>query len=295
MLPIIDTHQHLWDMNKFRLAWTDELPSLAHNYLTSDYLAATAGLNVVKAIYMEVDVDPTQQVAEAEMIIELCQRDDTPTVAAVISGRPADADGFKAYITRFKDSPYIKGVRQVLHGPSTPAGYCLQPSFVRSIQLLGELGLRYDICMRADELSDAVKLVDQCPDTQFILDHCGNANFYVVAGLEQPGEKPPHTRQQWLDDIRALADRPNVVSKISGIVANARPGDWTASDLAPTINHCLDSFGPDRVVFGGDWPVCTLGAPYAAWLNALKIVIRARSESEQRKLLHDNAARIYDL
>lgn len=293
MLPIIDTHQHLWDLSKFRLAWTDSAPSLARNYLTSDYLEATKGLNVVKAIYMEVDVDPSQQTAEAEYIIDLCQRDDTPTVAAVISGRPADAEGFKAYITRFKDSPYIKGVRQVLHVPETPPGYCLQPSFVKSVQLLGDLGMSFDICMRPAELGDAVKLVDQCPGTQFILDHCGNADFYVVAGLGNAGAETLHTRQQWMDDIRALADRPNVVCKISGIIARARPGDWTASDLAPAINHCLDSFGPDRVVFGGDWPVCTLGAPYASWVNALKMVIMNRSEEEQRKLLHDNAARIY--
>jgi L-fuconolactonase len=290
MLPIIDTHQHLWDLTKFRLAWTDSAPSLARNYLTSDYLAATAGLNVVKAIYMEVDVDPAQQVAEAEHIIDLCQRDDNPTVAAVISGRPAHAD-FGDYIRRFQGSPYIKGVRQVLHGPETPAGYCLQPQFVKSVQLLGELGLRFDLCLRPAELGDAVKLVDQCPDTQFILDHCGNANFYIVAG-ETPSDAP-HTRQQWMDDIAALAERPNVVCKISGIIASARPNDWTATDLAPTINHCLDSFGPDRVIFGGDWPVCTLGAPYAAWVNALKMVVRTRTEEAQRKLFHDNAARIY--
>jgi L-fuconolactonase len=292
MLPILDTHQHLWDLSKFRLTWTDAAPSLAHNFLTSDYLAATQGLNVVKAIYMEVDVDPAQQVAEAEMIIELCQRDDNPTVAAVISGRPAERE-FGDYIRRFRASPYIKGVRQVLHGPGTPAGYCLQPQFVQNIQLLGDLGLRYDLCLRPAELGDAVKLVDQCPNTQFILDHCGNANFYIVAGEAGDPASAPHTRQQWLDDIAALAARPNVVCKISGIIASARPGDWTASDLAPTINHCLDSFGPDRVVFGGDWPVCTLGAPYASWVNALKIVIRNRREEEQRKLLHDNAARIY--
>jgi predicted TIM-barrel fold metal-dependent hydrolase len=298
MFPIIDTHQHLWDLGKFRLAWTDTAPTLAHTFLTPDYLSATNGLNVVKAIYMEVDVDPSQQVAEAEMIIDLCQRDDNPTVAAVISGRPADADGFRAYISHFQHSPYIKGVRQVLHGASTPPGYCLQPSFVKSVQWLGELGLRYDLCLRPAELGDAVTLVDQCPGTQFILDHCGNADFYTVA--DASGSTTPerddlmwHTRQQWLDDIRALAERPNVVCKISGIVQRARPTDWTATDLAPTINHCLDSFGPDRVVFGGDWPVCTLGAPYAAWVNALKMVIRNRSEEEQRKLLAENAARIY--
>lgn len=294
MLPIIDTHQHLWDLTKFRLAWTDSAPTLARNFLTEDYLAATAGLNVVRAIYMEVDVDAAQQRAEADAIIALSEQPDTPTVAAVISGRPADAAAFAAYITHYAANPAIKGVRQVLHGPSTPPGYCLQPTFVQSIQLLGKLGLSYDLCFRPAELGDAVKLVDQCPETQFILDHCGNANFYIVAG-EPTTADSPHTRQQWIDGIAALAERPNVVCKISGIIASARPNDWTATDLAPTINHCLDSFGPDRVIFGGDWPVCTLGAPYASWVNALKIVIRQRSESDQRKLFHDNALRVYGL
>jgi predicted TIM-barrel fold metal-dependent hydrolase len=299
MLPMIDTHQHLWDLGKFNLPWTAGAEIFNRNYLTSDYLAATNGLNVVKAIYMEVDVAADQKAQEAEYIIDLCQRDDNPTVAAVISGFPANAD-FKAYITRFAHSPYVKGLRQVLHVPETGPGFCLQPAYVKGVQLLGELGLTFDLCLRPGELGDAVKLVDQCPGTNFIVDHCGNADLYIVADPNSPATADPanpfsHTRQQWMDDIKALADRPNVVCKISGIIARVQPGNWTASDLAPTINHCMDSFGPDRVVFGGDWPVCTLGAPYSSWVNALKIVIASRSETEQRKLLHDNAVRVYRL
>lgn len=297
MLPIIDTHQHLWDLGRFTLHWTAGSPSLARNFLQSDYAEATQGLNVIKTIYMEVDVDASQQVAEAEYIIEQCQRPDTPTVGAVISGRPA-SDGFRAYITRYKDSPTIKGVRQVLHGDSTPPGYALQPAFIKGVQLLGELGMSFDICVRPGELEDAARLVDQCPDTQFILDHCGNADPYLIAEPErQPdmqADYPIHTRQQWLDDISALGQRANVVCKISGIIARAQPG-WSAETLAPTVNHCLDAFGPDRVVFGGDWPVCTLGASYREWATALRQIIANRSEEEQAKLLAKNAERIYRL
>ncbi|MFN8486634.1 MAG: amidohydrolase family protein [Caldilineaceae bacterium] len=294
--PIIDTHQHLWDLSKFNLPWAAGSDILNRSYVTSDYLAATAGLNVVKAVYMEVDVATDQKDAEADYIIAQCQRGDTPTVAAVISGFPASPD-FKTYISRFQGNPYVKGLRQVLHGPETGPGYCLQPAFVQGVQLLGQLGLRFDLCLRPAELGDAVKLVDQCPNTHFILDHCGNADPYIIAepnsaDAVDPANPMDHTRRQWMADIEALAARPSVVCKISGIVARARPG-WTAKDLAPTINHCLDAFGPDRVVFGGDWPVCTLGASYAQWVNALKEVIAVRSEADQRKLLHDNAAQIY--
>jgi predicted TIM-barrel fold metal-dependent hydrolase len=91
-----------------------------------------------------------------------------------------------------------------------------------------------------------------------------------------------------------MAKRKNVICKISGIVGSVPP-KWSADDLAPVINHCLDSFGPDRVVFGGDWPVCTKGATYRQWVEALREVIRPRSESQQRKLLSENAIKFYGL
>jgi predicted TIM-barrel fold metal-dependent hydrolase len=297
MLPIIDTHQHLWDLSKFKLPWVDGAPAINRSYLQSDYAEATAGLHVVKAVYMEVDVDPSQQTAEALYIIDQCQRDDTPTVGAVISGRPASAD-FAAYISQFKGNRYIKGVRQVLHGPETPSGYCLQPTFVQSIQLLGELGMSFDLCLRPSDLGDGVKLADRCPNTRFVVDHCGNGDPNIIAAAAELPQNPDdpfsHTRRQWQDDMQALANRPNVICKISGIIARVTPG-WSAATLAPTVNHCLDVFGPDRVVFGGDWPVCTLGASYREWATALREIIAERSERDQRKLLHDNAEQFYQL
>src|SRR5262249_1710946 len=157
----------------------------------------------------------------------------------------------------FKDHPHIKGVRQVLHVKETPAGFCLDKRFIQGIRLLGELGLSFDLCLRSAELPDAGKLIDACPDTRFILDHCGNASVQAK------------DRSQWQRDMSELAKRKNLVCKVSGIVASARPGKWTADDLAPIVNHTLNSFGPDRVMFAGDWPVCTLAATFAQWVEAL--------------------------
>jgi predicted TIM-barrel fold metal-dependent hydrolase len=282
MIPIVDTHQHLWDLTKFRLPWLKEGSPLARSFLMADYLNATAGLNVVKAVYMEVDVVPQQQSAEAQYILDICKQGNPPTVAAVISGRPA-SEGFKTYIEPFKGSRSIKGVRQVLHGADTPAGYCLSADFIKGIRLLGDLGMSFDICVRPGELADAAKLIDACPDTRFILDHCGNANVQA------------RDRSPWERDMAALAKRKQVVCKVSGIVVSARPGAWTADDLAPFINHTLGVFGPDRVMFGGDWPVCTQTATYRQWVDALKTIVHERSEQEQRKLFHDNAVRFYGL
>ncbi len=267
-LPIVDTHQHLWDLSKFRLPWTDGAPTLKKNFLMADYLQAVDGLNVTQTVYMEVDVDPAQQSAEADYVIDLCRRDDNPMAAAVISGRPA-SERFAAYVRKYRDSKFIKGVRQVLHGPSTPARYCLQDSFVRGIQLLGELGMSFDLCVRPEELADAAELVDRCPDTRFILDHCGN-------------QRPDRTdHSAWQKAIARVADRKNVVCKVSGIIDKAGPG-WDADTLAPVVNHTLEVFGPHRVMFGGDWPVCTLGGSFRRWVTALQAIVAERRLSTAR-------------
>ncbi len=281
-IPIVDTHQHLWDLNRFKLPWLATAKALDKSYLPADYAKATAGLNVVKAVYMEVDVTPEQQVAEADYLIELCESRSTPTVAAVISGRPGSS-GFAEYIRRYRGNRYIKGVRQVLHPATTKRGTCLEPQFVKSVQLLGDLGMSYDLCMRSSELADGLALVKQCPNTRFIVDHCGNANVQAV------------DRSQWTYDLARLADQPNTICKVSGIVASAKPGNWTANDLAPIVRHVLNSFGMDRVIFGGDWPVCTLAASYSEWLTALNSIIWDYSYADRKKLFHDNAVRFYGL
>ena len=293
-LPIIDTHQHLWDLVQFQPPWlsgADAKISAKHDM--SNYLTETAGLNVVKAVYMEVDVAPADQDKEADYVLSIIAAKQSPTVAAVISGRPG-SDKFATYMHRHRDNPLIKGVRQVLHADSAERGLCLQPQFVKSVQLLGEMGKSFDLCMRPTELADGATLAQKCPDTRFVVDHCGNAD----PGAWQPKTKqttpPGHTVEQWKADMGKLAKLPNVICKISGIVARA-PKGWTPEYLAPAINFCLDEFGPDRVVFGGDWPVCKLGASYAEWVKGLKRIIAARPLADQKKLLHDNAVKHYRL
>lgn len=295
MIPIVDTHQHLWDLEQFSLPWLADVEALNDNYRMDDYQRATAESGVAKTVYMEVDVAPEQRFAEVDFVSDLCARDDNPMAGAVISGSPGDA-GFADYMARFSDNAYVKGVRQVLHVPSAARGACVEPRFVEGTHLLGSMGKCFDLCMRPSELGDAVALVEQCPDTLFIVDHCGNADPQVVSGDVEPDLENPfsHDRQQWMDDMQALGAHANVVCKLSGIVARA-PQGWTAETLAPTVEHCIASFGADGAVFGGDWPVCTLGAPLGEWVAALRQIVKGHSEEEQRRILHDNAVRLYGL
>jgi L-fuconolactonase len=287
---IIDTHQHLWDLTNFKPPWLNGAEDvLRRNYRTQEYLEATRGLNV-KTVYMEVDLDPSQHMAEAEHVVELSRSEEHPTIAAVVGGRPASPE-FAKYVQVLKKSPEVKGVRQVLHGGSTPAGYCLKENFVRGIRLLGESDLSFDLCMRPAELLDGARLAELCPDTRFIVDHCGNADPKAFA---KSAKEPTHDPEAWRRAMDTLAKRPNTICKISGIVARA-PEGWTAADLAPIVNHCLDAFGPDRVVFGSDWPVCLLGAMLRQWVNALREIVSSRPAEHQQKLWRDNAVQRYGL
>ncbi len=294
-LPIIDTHQHLWDLERQEVPWLKNAKSvLRRSHVTRDYLKATQGLNVIKAIYMEVDVAPKDHAAEVKLITELCKSPNHPTVAAVIGGRPG-SETFSDYAREMATNPYVKGVRQVLHG-ATPRGHCLSQQFVRSMRLLGDLNLSFDLCMRAGELDDAVKLVDQCPDTQFIVDHCGNADPRAFLPARLRGNtKESRARDSWRKAMDGLGRQRHVVCKISGIVARAPQPNWSAEDLAPIVNHCLDTFGPDRVVFGSDWPVCRVGAELAEWVRALKEIVHQRPLAERTKLFSANAQRLYRL
>ena len=295
MIPIVDTHQHLWDLEQFSLPWLADVEALNNNYRMDDYQSETVESGVAKTVYMEVDVAPEQRLAEVDFVSELCAREDNPMAGAVISGSPNDA-GFADYVTRFSDNAYIKGVRQVLHVPDVARGACVEPRFVEGMHLLGSMGKCFDLCMRPSELGDAVALVEQCPGTLFIVDHCGNADPQIVNGDVKPDLANPfsHDRQQWIDDMQALGAHANVVCKLSGIVARA-PQGWTAETLAPTVEHCITFFGADGVVFGGDWPVCTLGAPLGEWVAALRQIVKGHSEEDQRRMLHDNAVRLYGL
>ena len=291
MLPIVDTHQHLWDLDQFKLAWFDpktpEGKILGHSFTPKEYAEATKGLNVVKAVYMEVDVVPEQQQKEADYIVELCESGKTPTCRRGRLGPAELRRASRSGRSSSRGSKYVKGIRQVLHVKDTPAGYCLDDKFVKGIQLLGELGLSFDLCMRPAELPDCAKLIDKCPDTRFILDHCGNANL----------KHTPAEREQWKKDMTEIAKRKNVVGKVSGFIASApERGKWTLDDLAPVVNHTLEAFGPDRVMFGGDWPVCLLGVEkYADWATALQTIVKDRPEDQQKKLFHDNAVKLYGL
>lgn len=287
---VVDTHQHLWDLNIFRLPWLRAGGELTRSFTQADYKEATRGLGIAKAVYMEVAVAPDQKLAEAEYIVKVCADRSNPTCAAVIGGLILE-DGFKDYIMRFKGNPYIKGVRRALNSP----GQLEDDRLIQNLRLLGGLNMSFDLVIPPRLIGQAADVVQRCGDTRFILDHCGNADPLAFDRNLDWGRKPQHDAERWRRDVETLAERPNVICKISGIIARVPKSNAAAEVLAPIVNHCLDTFGPDRVIFASDWPVCTRGASLRVWVNLLREIVRKRSSEEQRKLFWSNANRFYGL
>ncbi len=274
---LIDTHQHLWDLQKFPYTWCAGIPKLNRSFVFDDYVAAARGTEITKTVFMECDVDEPHALAEARHVQTLA--DEHPLIAGIVaSGRP-ERDGFREHVEQLARLTKLRGMRRVLH--TQPDELSAQPLFVEHVRLLSDFGLTFDMCVLARQLPRAIALVDACPKVNFILDHCG------VPDVKGRAFEP------WSTDIAELAKRSNVACKISGLVAYAEPEGWTIADLQPWVAHVLDCFGWDRVVWGGDWPVCTLSATLRQWVEATHKLTRAATDEQRAKLFHRNAERIY--
>lgn len=279
-MQIIDTHQHLWDLDELPYSWTANQPKLNRSFRIDDYLEATQGIEIVKSVFVEADIDEASIPDEARYVLELSERDDNPVSGVVANARP-EYDNFRESIQQFAGHPNLKGIRRLLQ--SEPDELSATTTFRENIRSLAEFGLSFDICVRDHQLPVAIELVKACPNVSFILDHCGNPDI------------KNRNYDAWRERIAEMADLPNVVCKVSGIVVNTDVETWTVEDLRPAVEHVIASFGWDRVMFGSDWPVCTLAASYREWFDALNVLVKDASEENKRKLFKENAERVYRL
>ncbi len=279
-MKIVDTHQHLWDLDPFRYAWLAQFPALNRSFRMDDYFAATRGLIVEKSVHLEADVDEPFMLDETSHVLRLADRADNPLAGVVACGRPESKE-FQSYLEKIVGHPKLKGIRRVLHTQPDELGQ--SETFIENVRSLANHGLSFDICVLERQLPLAARLVSRCPEVTFILDHCG---------VPQVKDK---VLEPWRSNLRELSRFSNVFCKISGLVAYADPDNWTADDLRPYIDHVIECFGWDRVMFGSDWPVCTLSASYRQWVDVLLSLTRGAGDLNQKKLFHDNAVRTYRL
>ena len=272
---IIDTHLHLIYQDRLRYPWLASTPKLDRDFPLQEYVAEARGLGIAAALHMEVDVAEEDQEVETALVTGF----GAPVIGAIAACRPESLD-FAASLERLAANPLVRGLRRILH--QSPDELGLAPLFVENLRRLAEYDLSFDLCVLARQLPIAIHLVRACPDVRFILDHCGVPD--IAARALDP----------WRDGITQLAALPNVACKISGIVAYAG-ADWTTADLRPYVEHCIQAFGWDRVVWGSDWPVCTLTADLTRWVQATHVLTSGCADHETNRLLSLNAHRIYRL
>lgn len=273
-MRILDTHLHLVYLDKFSYPWLDGAPALKQQWSVESYFAEAEKLGIETALHMEVDVAEQEMEDETRFVLGNLH----PRIGgAIAAARPEHVD-FPRHLERLAAMPGVKGIRRILH--TQPDELSQGDLFAANLRRLAAHGLSFDLCVRADQLPIGRALVAKCPDVTFVMDHCG------VPDVAGQGLDP------WRDNIRRMAELPNVNAKISGIVAYAKP-DWRVADLRPFVEHVIDSFGWDRVVWGSDHPVCTLTANLTRWVEATHQLIAGASEDEKARLLHRNAERLY--
>jgi L-fuconolactonase len=279
--PIIDTHLHVWDTRLLRYPWLDAVPLLNKPYLLADYDRACGPVQVEKMVFLQAEVDFSLFQEEADWVTGLAAED--PRIEGIVSWAPLEkGDGARPALERLAENEKIKGIRRIIQFEDD-LEFCLQPDFVAGVQALPDYGLSFDICISHIQMANTVKMVRQCPDVQFILDHIGKPD--IKNQVFEP----------WGQEIRQLSELPNVWCKVSGLVTEADHENWTRDDLKPYIDHVIDCFGFDRVMYGGDWPVATQAAAYPRWVETLAWAVAGCTDTELKKLFHDNAVAFYRL
>ncbi len=279
--PIVDAHLHLWDPTRFRMSWLDGNEVLNKPYGLAEYREHTAGVTIAAMVYLQVEVEPPYALLEAQWVAERAK--DDPRIQGMVPWAPLEyGEQARAFLDALiATSPLIKGIRRLIQSESVD--FPLQPRFVRGVQILAEYGLSFDLCLYHRHLANTIKLVEQCPNVSFILDHIGKPNI------------KDHVLDPWRAEIKQLAAFPNVICKVSGMVTEADHQSWTAEDLRPYLEHVLEVFGEDRVAFGGDWPVVCQASTYGRWVATLDALTADLSPAARRKLWADNARRFYRL
>jgi predicted TIM-barrel fold metal-dependent hydrolase len=277
-MDLIDTHLHLIWRDRFGYGWTDGTPLSGGDYTPADARALSGG-RVQGAVFMEVGVDDADYQAEARFVAGLVK--DGTLMGQIASCRPESDDGFAAWIEECAGLGVV-GYRRILH--VVPDDMSQTATFRANIRRIGAQGRPFDICMLARQLPLAADLARACPDTRFVLDHCGVPD---IAG---------GAFDSWRAEIEKLAEIDNIAAvKISGISAYAAPGTASFDTLSPWMDVVLQAFGPLRLVWGSDWPVVNLGSDMPAWIDTTERWLAQLTPVEQAQVAHGNARRIWGL
>jgi L-fuconolactonase len=272
----VDTHQHFWNYDPAEYAWIDDrMTPLRRDFLPLDARREMDAIGAIACIAVQV----RQTLDETAWLLELA--DEFPFIAGVIGWVDLQAPDVDAQLARVAAHSRLVGIRHIVQ--AEPDGFLERPAFLRGIARLEPFDLTYDILVYARQMPAAVAFARAFPRQRFVLDHLGKPD---VRAQEY---------QSWRAQLNQLAALPNVHCKLSGLVTEADWGSWKPEQLRPYLDAALDAFGPDRLMIGSDWPVCTLAGTYKDVIGVTLDAIGEYSVTEQARMLGGTARELWNL
>jgi L-fuconolactonase len=271
----IDAHQHFWRYNPTDYAWmTGAMDILRRDHLPHDLEPLLKSINFDGTIAVQA----RRLERETEWLLELAAAH--PFIHGVVGWVDFTSPHLDEALERFAAHPKLKGVREIIHD-MPDVDYATSAAHTSAIAKLNRHGLTYDLLLKPPHLPAAIHLVDKFPSQPFVVDHIAKPN---IAACE---------RESWRTQLRELAERENVVCKLSGMVTEAAWGRWTPTTFEPYLHEVLESFGPSRLMIGSDWPVCTLSGTYVATMGIVIDFANSLSPAERDAILGTTAANFY--
>lgn len=285
--PIIDTHLHIWDHSRLTYSAFHGNPLLERNYHVEDYRRACGDVQVEAMVFVECFADFTaeggQYLEELDFVLEEAGRD--PGIRGIVPMAPLEKGRAVAPLLEqmLERSDRVKGIRRIVEFDADPRALTLSDGFIEGVNLLAKYGLHFEINVNHTQMDIVREFVRQVPETRMILDHCG-----------KPGIKEG-ALAQYREDVAELARHPNLWIKLSDLPVEADWEHWTDADLRPYIDATLESFGPARTIYAGDYPVCLQATTLPRWVEVLDRALAGLSADERRLIWRDNANSFYRL
>lgn len=275
-MSFIDAHQHYWTLGLGHNDWPgSDLQPIFRDFGPDDLKPHLGAAGIGRTVLVQA----APNVAETEFLLEIAAREET--VAAVVGWVDILASNAAAELQRLKMHPKFKGIRPMLQSIDE-TGWILRPEAIATLEMLPGLDLRFDALIQPRHLPVIAALADRLPDLAIVVDH--GAKPFIAEGRLEP----------WRTDMAALARRPKVRVKLSGLITEAGR-NWSVESLRPYAAHLIEAFGAERVMFGSDWPVVLLDADYAEWFAAARALTETCSEAERQAIFLGTAARFYGI
>lgn len=273
----LDAHQHFWEYTSQEYGWIGpEMQILQKDHLPGDLAPLLASTGIGGTIAVQA----RQTLEETQWLLELA--DQHPLIQGVVGWVDLCSPRLPEQLERFASHPSLRGVRHVVQDEPDDQ-FMIRDDFVQGIAALRAFDLAYDILIFPRHLPIACQVIEQFPDQPFVLDHI--AKPFIKDGTVEP----------WAGDIQRLASYPNVACKVSGLVTEADWQWWAPGDFEPYLDVVFRAFGPERIMFGSDWPVCTVAATYSKVAGIISDYVRVFSITEQAAVWGRTAARFYGL